>query len=46
MAENRTDTVEVSLTPSEKAEIQEAAKRAGMKTGPFLRYAALREARS
>ncbi len=45
MTEKRTEAVEVSLTPSEKAEIIAAARSEGMQVSPFLRFAALRLAR-
>lgn len=43
--ERRTATVEVSLTPAEKAEIIGAAQAEGLQTGTFMRIAALQMAR-
>jgi uncharacterized protein (DUF1778 family) len=44
-AERRTASVEVSLTPAEKAEIVRAAKSEGLLTGTFMRVVALQSAR-
>jgi hypothetical protein len=46
MIEKRSEVVEVSLTPSEKAEIIAAARSEGMQASPFLRFAALKLARA
>jgi hypothetical protein len=45
LEDKRTESVEVCVTPAEKAELIAAAKSVGLQTGTFVRIAAFKLAR-